>query len=363
MKILRKPCIQFLFRWKQFSIIFGCLLWVSQAQAASFDCEQAHSKVEKTICADGNLSELDTVLNAAYHRSLVTTLDEAALRQSQKQWLTERNRMVSVKQLGSWYWKRLDQLSKLPRAPMYYKLVMSKNDSVCKQALNIYNKHVNDEFPPPNDFGSTGSVTPVHAPAEIAPKWQLTHPDEYGEWWTTADIDWDGSVEKIVKNKDVGGLMDSHERTDYFLTVFFKNSLNKIDEKGFTGNDNYDLLFDKSYPVGSFAAPKFDQVGSLGPTSEEILADHFDVIILQGKAYITFVSYDSGNDGFEDWSQRKWRVISRYRQVKSLQSEPVPGNLKKYVEDICYFVINRSNQKRTSGPNLEKMHLQTKHLQ
>ncbi len=70
---------------------FGCLVLVQAAQAASFDCAKAGTKVEKLICADAGLSKLDEELNAAYTAALKDEKKASAIKQSQKQWMKERN--------------------------------------------------------------------------------------------------------------------------------------------------------------------------------------------------------------------------------------------------------------------------------
>jgi uncharacterized protein len=47
-------------------IVLGGLVLQGAAQAASFDCAKAQSKVEKIICADAELSKLDEDLATAY---------------------------------------------------------------------------------------------------------------------------------------------------------------------------------------------------------------------------------------------------------------------------------------------------------
>ncbi len=47
-------------------VSFGCM----QAQAASFDCGKAKTRVEKLICANAELSKLDEQLSREYKAAL-----------------------------------------------------------------------------------------------------------------------------------------------------------------------------------------------------------------------------------------------------------------------------------------------------
>ncbi len=63
------------------------LLAVPFASAASFNCTKAASAIEKTICADPELSKLDETLNAAYLKAVSRVGDKALVRQWQRNWL------------------------------------------------------------------------------------------------------------------------------------------------------------------------------------------------------------------------------------------------------------------------------------
>lgn len=71
-------------------IVLGLLASVC-ANAASFDCAKAASKVEKLICDNAELSQLDEDLSAAYKAALKDAAHAELIRQSQKQWINKRN--------------------------------------------------------------------------------------------------------------------------------------------------------------------------------------------------------------------------------------------------------------------------------
>lgn len=69
------------------------LLGASGAWAASFDCKQASTAVEKRLCAVPALGDLDDQLDESY-RALVETTPRssvASVRDQQRAWLRQRN--------------------------------------------------------------------------------------------------------------------------------------------------------------------------------------------------------------------------------------------------------------------------------
>lgn len=61
------------------------------ASAASFDCAKAKTDVEKAVCADPQLSDLDVQLAAAWRSMLNAVKDPAALRLKQREWAEGRS--------------------------------------------------------------------------------------------------------------------------------------------------------------------------------------------------------------------------------------------------------------------------------
>jgi uncharacterized protein YecT (DUF1311 family) len=64
-------------------------LAVGLAQAASFDCRRAVSKIEKLICGDDDLSKLDEALSKTYQQALERSHDKQETTNEQRQWLKE----------------------------------------------------------------------------------------------------------------------------------------------------------------------------------------------------------------------------------------------------------------------------------
>lgn len=71
---------------KLFLVILTCLA-LTQAQAASFDCAKAHTKTEKMICGDAELSKLDEDLGQAFRQVLQRDGVKQGTIESQRLWL------------------------------------------------------------------------------------------------------------------------------------------------------------------------------------------------------------------------------------------------------------------------------------
>ena len=78
------------------------------ARAASFDCAKAKAPVEKMICSDAALSDLDGRLATTYRRALALAPNPESQRTEQRSWLaTERKKCTDVACLKQAYQKRL----------------------------------------------------------------------------------------------------------------------------------------------------------------------------------------------------------------------------------------------------------------
>lgn len=106
--------------------LLGILACLPPARAASFDCNKASTSVEKRICANPQLSNLDSTLDSAYRlvlRSDYPNKDE--VRRGQKTWLAERDRCTSDECIQFAYEARITKLeaifllkkAKVPESP------------------------------------------------------------------------------------------------------------------------------------------------------------------------------------------------------------------------------------------------------
>ena len=82
-----------------------------QARGPSFSCGAARKASEKTICASGELSSLDRLMARAYTRATALTADRAALRASQREFLSVRDETSDEAILRAAYAARIRQLA------------------------------------------------------------------------------------------------------------------------------------------------------------------------------------------------------------------------------------------------------------
>jgi uncharacterized protein len=116
---------------------------VVSAQAASFDCAKAKSKIEKAICADQELSVLDEYLGRYYAGALEAAKDGAScVKADQKAWVKRARDVCGAKTscLTDAYLNRLSTLSglqpgmnlveivDLPRAPTLMAVIPPEAD-------------------------------------------------------------------------------------------------------------------------------------------------------------------------------------------------------------------------------------------
>lgn len=61
--------------------------WSTGAHAASFDCSKASNYIERQICDDSHLSELDEILHKEYQLAQARVPSPSKLKQEQRNWL------------------------------------------------------------------------------------------------------------------------------------------------------------------------------------------------------------------------------------------------------------------------------------
>ena len=95
-------------RFVSFAILGAmCAISAVQVNAASFDCEKASSKIERTICADERLSESDEKLNSVYKE--VRKINPAII-EGQRDWVKRRNKASSIEELDQLHETRIQEL-------------------------------------------------------------------------------------------------------------------------------------------------------------------------------------------------------------------------------------------------------------
>lgn len=63
----------------------------ARSLAASFDCAKAATRTEKAICADPELSSLDSALSVAYKQAMAATANKEDLKIAQRAWVKRRD--------------------------------------------------------------------------------------------------------------------------------------------------------------------------------------------------------------------------------------------------------------------------------
>jgi uncharacterized protein len=145
-------------------IVLGELVLLTMAQAASFDCGKVKSNIEKLICGDAALSKLDEELSASYKIALEDERQVDSFRQTQKQWLKERNGCSDAACVKLAYETRLKSLTVLLARssdvgePTNLKVTSStqggdwtyrdgggKNQPLCHELLKRLNRYDRDE--------------------------------------------------------------------------------------------------------------------------------------------------------------------------------------------------------------------------
>jgi uncharacterized protein YecT (DUF1311 family) len=86
------------------------LLLTPFAQAASFDCTKANTLVEKTICGDRTLSELDKTLAEVYANEVARESESTRVKSAQRNWLIKRDTCTTNSCIEQSYESRLAEM-------------------------------------------------------------------------------------------------------------------------------------------------------------------------------------------------------------------------------------------------------------
>jgi uncharacterized protein len=79
-------------------------------EAVSLDCAKSITNVEKLVCSDAEITNLDLKLNLAYKAAQRKTLQKLDLKQTQKKWLVERDSCQDIACLRRTYSSRISEL-------------------------------------------------------------------------------------------------------------------------------------------------------------------------------------------------------------------------------------------------------------
>jgi len=91
--------------------ILFLLVTLQSSYGASFDCKKASTMIEKAICNDPVLSNMDELLATAYKKALKNDSDKNKVRRSQRSWIkSQRNQCKNIPCLKKVYTSRISEL-------------------------------------------------------------------------------------------------------------------------------------------------------------------------------------------------------------------------------------------------------------
>jgi len=247
-------------------IFTALLLMANVACAASFDCTNPSlTKAEYMVCSDPELSRLDEELSEAYSKALKESSDPTALKQQQRDWMTERGKCIYKDCLRYAYQSRIAQFpasetGEIPSTSRY-KLIKGKGIKVCEAyarylATQIYQLRCDRDVPPqiaelqkpswkeldvkenkllvlrienyleiPRDEKATAPFRPVHREGELT---TYSPPMHARLAVAQIDIDNDGNKETVARYRSfMCQEWDIAERAPHWkgpLVVFDSNS-------------------------------------------------------------------------------------------------------------------------------------------
>lgn len=138
---------------KGWIIWLGAMVLISTAQAASFDCDKAQSKLEKLICMDTGLSALDDALSKVYRETFGLAQNRQKVIKGQQRWLKEiRNACHDADCLKKVYQDRIDELAQVteksvsePKPKPRFTIPIGKGWSVCEGYTRFLNAQSESE--------------------------------------------------------------------------------------------------------------------------------------------------------------------------------------------------------------------------
>ncbi|QIA04838.1 lysozyme inhibitor LprI family protein [Pseudomonas fluorescens] len=222
-------------------IVSACaLLFFQQTVASGMDCTKAASAVEKAICADKPLYELDVQMGATYRKLMKAAPAQAEVKKAQRQWLRERDGCgEEVSCLSQRYQDRLQVLH-----AQWIDAVAYKPDEIDKQVMEDLQQRIREMSKENPEFaleralnsltlGSIGSSFSAELDEDEQPLFPTTIPKDVtqDEWkalqasdikgaaesgqtsYTLMDLDGDGQRDLIVETYSGGTGMFHYTET------------------------------------------------------------------------------------------------------------------------------------------------------
>jgi uncharacterized protein len=188
--------------WMKSLLLMAWSITSPLVSAAGFDCKQAKDVVERTICGDSQLSQLDDQLTQSFQQAHIRagTLADVLLR-DQRNWLAERNESVAfVRDPVDVYKERIQFLEHLFREP--------KIPSPLLQGIYSHIAVARSFSPDANGpwaaLGGNGSV--FHLAEERGLDEAESLPFDLGDLKTSADSDDGAKTLAFLDAMHVGGI-------------------------------------------------------------------------------------------------------------------------------------------------------------
>ncbi len=162
--------------------------------AASFDCLKARTRVEKLICFDPSLSELDDKLKVAFD-AVMNAGNATDITAQQRKWLKERNACTTAGCVEQQYSKRLKELSVKQESSTVLRQITRPKDDAKQQKLHsaeAFLKPSTIKYPPYPDIWGVDlpkgvSVFSVHAAGNGDYVFGASGEEKSGYEWLTAN--------------------------------------------------------------------------------------------------------------------------------------------------------------------------------
>jgi uncharacterized protein len=174
-------------------IVLGALLAPVAGFTASFDCRKAVNAVEKMVCADAKLSQMDDDLGALYAGAMELAADKdarAKLLDSQRTWLRDRNRCADSDCVLAAYGSRYAALRAGGPAHSYRRIAPTRelgiveDPRLCERFIaNLRAAHA--EVAPNCEL----RIAPRYAKYFSLPQWEELDPWQHLDWLWQMDTD------------------------------------------------------------------------------------------------------------------------------------------------------------------------------
>ncbi len=149
------PCFRFI------ALLFGIFLFCGMIEAASYDCQQARTAIEKMICSEDHLSQCDAELAALYSLVLHNSSDPESLKLQQRGWLKNtRNLCADVLCLTQAYANRIAELATFKKADDdHVQKKLALETEACRRIAEYANRGALKElFVPWNNIAPPGEL-------------------------------------------------------------------------------------------------------------------------------------------------------------------------------------------------------------